>query len=187
MAVSVFRAHAAHFVVFGLPVVALLASVGWQEARARLRMRAGAVADLAEPPPEPGSVGLRTAAWGLAVAALIHAFVIPAHFHAFVLYGVFFTVLALAQVACAGWIARHPSRRFVLAVAISSACVVVLWIVSRTTGLPVGPTPWHREGFGAADEISSAVEALAAWGCWIALHPQPMRHRVTGPRTAAPL
>jgi hypothetical protein len=178
MGVSVVRAHAAHFVVFGLPVLALVFTVGWQELRARWTPPERA----AEPAPERGSVGLRTAAWGLLVAALIHAFVIPAHFRASALYGAFFTALALVQIACACWIVRQPSRRFVRAVAISSASVVVLWVVSRTTGLPIGPTPWRPEGYGAADEISSALEAVTMWGCWIALHAEPVRHQ--GARSA---
>jgi hypothetical protein len=171
MAVTVFRAHAAHFVVFGLPVVALVFAIGWQEVRARWVPRER----IPESPPEPRSLGLRTAGWGLLVAALIHAFVIPAHFRASGLYGAFFTVLALVQIACAAWIVRRPSRGFVRAVAVSSACVVGLWIVTRTTGIPIGPTPWRAEGYGAADEISSALEALTVWGCWIALHPEPVR------------
>jgi hypothetical protein len=174
MAVSVFRAHAAHFVVFGLPVLALVIAIGWQEVRARAPQRRAPSA----PPPEPGSVGLRTAGWALFFAAFIHAFVMPAHFRASILYGVFFTVLALVQFACAWWIARRPSRNFVRAVAISSACVVVLWVVTRTIGIPLGPTPWQAERYGAADEISSALEALTVWGCWIAMHPQPMRQRI---------
>jgi len=175
-AVSVFRAHAAHFVVFGLPVAVLVASVGWQELRAR---RPAAPPRPAEPAPEPGSIALHTAAWGLVLAALVHAIVIPEHFREYVLYGVFFSALAAVQLACAWWIARRPQRRFVRAVAISSACVVGLWIVSRTTGLPIGPTPWRPEGFGAADEISSAAEALTVWGCWMALHPHSARREVS--------
>jgi hypothetical protein len=61
--------------------------------------------------------------------------------------------------------------------------VVILWIVTRTTGIPLGPTPWRPEAYGAADEISSALEALTVWGCWIALHPTPARHGI-GSRSA---
>ncbi|HEX4490961.1 MAG TPA: hypothetical protein VH914_07125 [Acidimicrobiia bacterium] len=178
MAVSVFRAHAAHFVVFGLPMLALVGAIGWQELRARWTPHTATA-----PAPEPGSVGLRTAAWGLVIAAFIHAFVVPAHFRASALYGAFFTVLAVVQVACAWRIAGTPGRALVRAIAISSACVVVLWLVSRTTGLPVGPTPWRPEGFGAADEISSALEALTVWGCWIALHPLAARRGIEGSRS----
>jgi hypothetical protein len=184
MAASVLRAHAAHFVVFGLPVLALVLVVGWQEARARWAPRDGS--EESEPPLEPRSVGLRTAGWGLFFAAFVHAFVMPAHFRASVLYGVFFALLAIIQIVCAWYIARHPDRRFVRAVAISSASVLVLWLVTRTTGLPIGPTPWRPEGFGAADEISSALEALTVWGCWIALHPHAhSTHRhIDGSRSA---
>lgn len=181
-AASVFGTHAAHFVVFGVPVLALVGAVGWQELRARRPPRRAA----AEPAPEPRSIALRTAAWGLVLAALVHTIVTPAHFRASVLYGVFFTALALVQVSCARSIARHPSRGFVRAVAISSACVIVLWVVSRTTGLPIGPTPWRAEGLSAADEISSAAEALTVWGCWMALHPHPTPRRIAASRSAAP-
>jgi|SRR5947209_20583595 len=36
--------------------------------------------------------------------------------------------------------------------------VVVVWALSRTTGLPIGPEPWQREPVGAADLIATADE-----------------------------
>jgi hypothetical protein len=37
---------------------------------------------------------------------------------------------------------------------------VLLWIVSRTVGLPIGPERWTPESVGAIDSIASADELV---------------------------
>jgi hypothetical protein len=171
-AVSVLRAHAAHFVVFGLPVAALVGTVGFQELRSRVR---GAATDPAmgrwrrELPLDRTSIGLRLASVGLLASALIHASVIREHFGEYVLYGVFFSLLSAVQALVGVWIAFRPSRRLLRAVALTSVWVVVLWVVSRTTGLPIGPEPWRPEAWGALDVAASCAELVTAIGCWSAL------------------
>ena len=39
-----------------------------------------------------------------------------------------------------------------------NAAVVAVWIVSRTTGLPVGPSPGTPEPFGGADLAATGFE-----------------------------
>jgi hypothetical protein len=58
-------------------------------------------------------------------------------------------VLALSNDALA------MSRRF----AALNAAVILLWLVSRTIGLPVGPEPWQAEAVGTADLVCSGLEA----------------------------
>jgi hypothetical protein len=43
-----------------------------------------------------------------------------------------------------------------------SVLVVALWVISRTSGLPIGPAPWRPEPMGLIDALASADEALLA-------------------------
>jgi hypothetical protein len=171
LSASLLRSHGAHFVVFGLPVAVLVSTVGWQELRGRLRERADARAGAESPVrrPRPTSDlptdGLWVAAAGLVAAAAIHATVITEHFREYVLFGVFFVALAIAQFWLAAVLVRHPDRRTVRYVAVASVWVVALWVVSRTTGLPIGPEPWRPEAFGGLDIASSCAELITAVGC----------------------
>jgi hypothetical protein len=187
VAVSVFRAHAAHFIVFGLPVIALVATVGWQELRTRWTTRGGRHGSGSDPqrsgaarPLDRESIGLRLASVGLFVSALLHASVIREHFREYFLYGMFFTLLATAQAVLGMRIAVRPKRATVRAVAATSVWVVVLWLASRTTGLPIGPEPWRPEAYGAFDVAASCAELVTAIGCWSALHHWSMSRRVVG-------
>lgn len=100
-------------------------------------------------------------AWG---AGVIHVAAAVSHLDEFVLFAVFFEVLALAQFAWGVALYRAPSRRLLLVGAIGSLAVVALWAVSRTSGLPIGPSPWRRpEAVGLLDSLATADElALAA-------------------------
>jgi|tagenome__1003787_1003787.scaffolds.fasta_scaffold20985802_5 hypothetical protein len=186
LSTSVWRGHAAHFLVFGVPILALAAAVGWQEIRARLQ-ETSARTDVDEPvqASELGAYGLVIAGAGLAVAAGLHAAVISEHFRESTLYGSFFTILAIAQCWLAVVVLRRPGKPVVRCVAWSSVWIVALWIVTRTTGLPIGPEPWQPEAFGAFDIASSAAEIVTIAGCMTYLWSiKPRRqlwaHRVTG-------
>ena len=96
------------------------------------------------------------------VAGLIHVAAAVAHLDEYALYSVFFELLALAQFGWGIALYRAPSIALVRAGAVMSALVVVLWIVSRTVGLPIGPEPWHPEAVGPIDALASADEALIA-------------------------
>ena len=41
-----------------------------------------------------------------------------------------------------------------------NAAVILLWLVSRTAGLPVGPEPWEAEAVGTADLLCSGLEVV---------------------------
>jgi hypothetical protein len=97
--------------------------------------------------------------WG---AGLIHVKAAVDHLDEYVLYSVFFECLAVFQLVWGVVLYRSPSRRLMLAGAATSLGVVLLWIASRTTGLPIGPTPWSPEPVGAIDVIASADEAVLA-------------------------
>ena len=99
------------------------------------------------------------------VAAAIHAAVIPEHFREWMVFGLFFTALTVAQCWLAVVLLRRPERRIVRYVAIASAWVVVLWAVSRTTGIPIGPEQWKPESLGALDIAASCAELVTFVGC----------------------
>jgi hypothetical protein len=97
--------------------------------------------------------------WG---AGLIHVQAAIQHVDEYLLYALFFALLAPAQFAWGVALYQRPGRRLLLAGALGSLAVVALWIVSRTSGLPIGPTPWRPEAIGAIDALATADEAVLA-------------------------
>jgi len=78
--------------------------------------------------------------------------------------GVLFALAAAVQLT-AGWrIHRRPDdRHALLGAAIACAAIAVIWILSRTVGVPFGPDAGDVESVGVADTIATLEEiALAA-------------------------
>lgn len=102
-----------------------------------------------------------------AAAAGVHAAVGPAHFREQPLFGLFFAVSALAQVGWSVTTAVRASDRLLVAGALGNACLIALWLVTRTVGLPgllSGP-----EAVGAWDLACVGWELLAVVACLKAL------------------
>ena len=95
-------------------------------------------------------------------AAVIHVLAAIGHIQEYALYSVFFEMLAAGQVAWGVAVYRSPTRRLLGVGAVVSLLVVVLWIVSRTSGLPFGPEAWRPESVGAVDALATADETLLA-------------------------
>ena len=92
-------------------------------------------------------------------AALIHAAVIPSHFEEYWGFGTFFVVVAVLQLAWAELIRRgDPDRRILLAGAFGNLAVALIWLVSRTAGLPLGPDAGQAEGVGFQDVLATLDE-----------------------------
>jgi hypothetical protein len=93
-------------------------------------------------------------------AGLTHLAVVSEHVSEWWLYGVFFIVLGVVQM---GWAVQAltgdplPVPRLFAAM---NAAVIGLWLVTRPTGLPVGPDPWKAEAVGTADLVCSGLEAV---------------------------
>jgi hypothetical protein len=106
--------------------------------------------------------GILTAS-GLALgAALIHAAAAVVHLPHYWPEGAFFAVLAAGQTALSVGLYRSKrSYPLVLAI-VTSISVAMLWVLSRTSGLPVGPEPWRPEPVGPVDVIASADEVVLA-------------------------
>jgi hypothetical protein len=116
----------------------------------------------------PGALRF-TVAVASACAATIHFAVIDQHFAEYVLFGVFFVVVALAQL---GWVVAvvcSSTRRVYLIGALGNALIAVTWIISRTTGLPLGPEAGEPEPLGIADVISTAFEFAIVVGSLLLL------------------
>jgi hypothetical protein len=97
-------------------------------------------------------------------AGIIHLAVLGPHLREFWLFGVFFAAAALAQLGWALLVMLRPSGRVWLAGAVGNALVIVVWILSRTVGLPVGAEAGHAEPVGFVDALSTAYEALLVAG-----------------------
>lgn len=122
---------------------------------------------------------VRAAAALSLAAALIHASVIVAHFQEYWLFGVFFVAAALFQLGwgVAAW--SSPADRRLLALgAGANLAIVLLWAVTRTVGLPIGPEPGEIEPAGLHDLFATADELAILLAAGLVL--------VAGGRHAAP-
>ena len=109
---------------------------------------------------------LAALAWA---TAIIHVIAAAHHYEEWVLYGVFFTILAPAQAIWGGLVFQHPDSRRIIAIgAIVNLGVAILWAMSRTTGIPIGPTPWQPEAAGWHD-VMATINELAMFGIAAAL------------------
>jgi hypothetical protein len=104
---------------------------------------------------------LRSAATLSLLAATIHLWVAPEHFEEWWGYGAFFLGLAAAQGFYAlGLLLRRPSQPYLLVGVAGNLAVVVLWLVTRTTGVPLfGPHAGEVEGVGRLDLACTLAEA----------------------------
>jgi hypothetical protein len=92
-------------------------------------------------------------------AGLIHVAVISLHLREYWLYGVFFAVASALQIAWAYRMLRAPSRKLLVMAVIGNAAVILLWLLSRTSGLPIGPEPGTAEALGWRDGVATSYEA----------------------------
>jgi signal transduction histidine kinase len=91
-------------------------------------------------------------------AAVVHADVITSHFQVSALYGWFFVLSALTQLAWGLLVVQRPDRALLVTGAIGNGLIVALWVVTRTSGLPVGPQPWQPENVGGFDVLATLLE-----------------------------
>lgn len=116
---------------------------------------------------------------------LIHAAAALEHLHEYALYALFFAVLAPLQLGWGIAVYKRATPTRVSTGAFASLLIAALWIISRTTGLPIGPHPWNPESVGAVDTIATANEITIALlaRAWSRSehghHPRPTLSRVT--------
>lgn len=92
------------------------------------------------------------------VAAGIHASVVSEHLEEYWLYGAFFVAVAAFQGVWALAIVQCPTARVAMVGIVASVGVLLLWALSRTAGLPIGPEPWTAEAVGSLDVVSGLAE-----------------------------
>jgi manganese oxidase len=93
------------------------------------------------------------------LAAIIHLWVIPEHLEEWWGYGVFFLGAALAQGLYALILLRRSDRALLLAGVAGNLAIMILWLVTRTTGIPfLGPHAGETEEVGALDLLCTLAE-----------------------------
>lgn len=125
-----------------------------------------------EPKPEPTVPGRRVALYCLAIisvaTAVIHFAVAGEHFQEYWLFGVFMLVTAWLQLLWAIVVIARPSRWLLWCGVILDVGVVIVYIVTRTIGDVVGPTPNAVEPVGFGDAFCTILEAIVAVSClWL--------------------
>ena len=102
-------------------------------------------------------------------AAAIHFAAISDHFEEDWAYGMFFAIAAWLQLLWAIAMAASRSRRLVAASVPGNAAIIAIWIVSRTSGLPVGPHAGTAEPITFIDTLATSFEAFIVAGSCVAL------------------
>ena len=100
------------------------------------------------------------AATGLSLAAaLIHLWSTPERVPDWRAYGAFFLATALCQGALAALVLRRPEVSTLLAAGIVvNLAVVLVFVLTRTNGAPVGPHAGVVEGAGPSDVAATTAE-----------------------------
>lgn len=96
-----------------------------------------------------------------AYAGIVHLAVVPQHWGEWPGYAAFFLATGAAQIAVAiVWVRRGLPHRAVLLTIGATTAIVLLYVASRTVGVPVGPEHGghRREPAGPADLAVTAAE-----------------------------
>jgi hypothetical protein len=94
------------------------------------------------------------------LAATAHVWAAPEHLQAWWGYGAFFVAVALAQGLYGAILLRRPARWVLLLGAAGNLMVLILWLVTRTTGIPLfGPHAGDVEAVGLLDLTCALAEA----------------------------
>jgi hypothetical protein len=110
-------------------------------------------------------------------AAAVHVVASTGHFSEWWLYGVFFAALAAWQAAWGVLVYREPSEGALVMGAGANVGVAILWLITRTTGLPFGPDQWSPEKVGVLD-IAATVDELSIACLSLALVSAAWRRRL---------
>lgn len=95
-------------------------------------------------------------------AGTIHVALGPAHLTQWAVLGWGFYLSGALQLLWALALVRR--ERWLVTGALGSLLFVGVWLVSRTTGLPLGPERWQAESVGRADLLCVALEVVVAAG-----------------------
>jgi hypothetical protein len=114
------------------------------------------------------------------VSSFIHSAEITPHFEQYWLYGVFFAVVTLLQAIWSVLIYGDPlNRRYLVAGGVGNAALIVIWAITRTIGVPLGPQS-GPEAVGVIDVLSKLDElAAVVLIAMVLAHLQPSRRSIS--------
>jgi predicted branched-subunit amino acid permease len=96
---------------------------------------------------------------GLSLAtAVAHGAVIDEHLREFAPFGIFFALVAFAELAWATAVVDRPGPQTDAAGVVLNLGLITLWVVSRTLGLPIGPQAGMAEPAGRLDLLCTIAE-----------------------------
>jgi hypothetical protein len=112
-------------------------------------------------------------------AGVIHFAVSGTHFGLGWTHGTFLAALAWCQLLWAAAVALRPSRNLLVAGILLNGGVIAVWMMSRVSGVPVGPEAWTPEPVSLADALSSGFEAgIVVLSLAVLVRPTIARHEV---------
>jgi len=91
-------------------------------------------------------------------AELIHTMLIPSHVREWWAAGWFFLLVSVLEGVVASALLFAPSRPATRAAVGLSAATAVVWLVSRSVGVPFGPFAWVREPVSTVDVAATVLE-----------------------------
>jgi hypothetical protein len=97
-------------------------------------------------------------------AAAIHFAVIGDHFDEYWVYGMFFAVAAWLQILWAIALPSKQPRRLLFLGVLGNTVIVMIWVISRTSGLPIGPHGGTPESVHFVDVLATGLEVLTVAG-----------------------
>ncbi len=110
--------------------------------------------------------------------AAVHAAVVREHVDHWPAAGVFFALLAATALVVGVALLRRVDRPRLLGALAVSVGPLLVWLVSRTTGLPFGPDAGEPEPVALADSAACLLEVVAAGAALVLLRAAgPLRVR----------
>src|SRR5256714_6770741 len=104
--------------------------------------------------------------WAASLAAgagLVHALAGEGHFSEWWGYGLFFLAVSICQFVGGAALLFWNDRRLYWTGIGGTAIVLLIWTISRTVGVPIGPDGAGPERIGMLDGISVALEVALIW------------------------
>jgi hypothetical protein len=117
--------------------------------------------------PAPGPIAYGLAALSLAAAAIHAAFILD-HLEEALIFGGFFIACTVLQLAQAYLFATTTARWVYSFGLLTNLAIMLVWLVSRTTGVPFGPMPGVPEAVGVPDMLCGVLEGAIVVRCaWL--------------------
>lgn len=110
------------------------------------------------------SVSWVPAVWAAAALSLLagwsHMAYLGTHFHQWWAYGVFFAAAGAGQAAFAAVLLRWPRASVALIAIVGNLAIIMMYVISRTVGVPLGPDAHVVEYGSAPDLLTTAAEVV---------------------------